>query len=159
DVLWGELELPPDDGDWKALLRSFATSLRSLAHAHPHAYPLLLSHRSWSLAMLGLSAVIVERLQQAGFAQKRAAVVLCTLMSYAMGYALMEVTTLLPGPPDPAAAAKSEFERLTEIMPRLPREAPARMVEVVSVLMDLDAEAPFTFGLDLMLAGLTPGQG
>src|SRR2546425_7400945 len=70
DVLWGEVELPRSETGWEALLRSMATSLRALAHAHPHAYALLCNNHSLSLAMLRLSDAILEQLQRAGFERK-----------------------------------------------------------------------------------------
>src|SRR6266571_7610160 len=98
EVLWGEVELPGSEAGWEELLRSMATSLRALAHAHPHAYALLCNNQSLSLAMLRLSDVTLTYLQQAGFAQKRALEILCTVCSYAMGYAMVELSALSPVP-------------------------------------------------------------
>ncbi len=159
DVLWGEVELPGSETGWEALLRSIATSLRALAHAHPHAYRLLCNNQSLSLAMLRLSDVMLGHLQRAGFAQKRALEVLCTLCSYAMGYAMVELSTLQPGQSEHGASeGPTDIERLTQIMRRLPRETPARLVEVACVLTDCDMDAQFLFGLDLMLASLRSRQ-
>src|SRR5215471_19156115 len=96
DVLWSEVKLPESRVGWEALLRSFATSLRALAHAHPHAYALLCKDQSLSLALLRLCDVALEQLQQAGFEQKRALEILCTVSSYAMGYAMVELSALSP---------------------------------------------------------------
>src|SRR5947209_5534948 len=54
DVLWEEIELPGSEAGWEELLRSIATSLRALGHAHPHAYPLLLNCQILPLAALRL---------------------------------------------------------------------------------------------------------
>jgi len=53
----------------------------------------------------------------------------------------------------------TDIERLTQIMRRLPRETPARLVEVACILTDCDMDAQFLFGLDLMLKSLTSRQG
>src|SRR5713101_10104002 len=66
EVLWGEVELPGSETGWEALLRSMATSLRALAHAHPHAYSLLLNRQILPLAALRLWDVALEQLQQDG---------------------------------------------------------------------------------------------
>ena len=154
DVLWGEVELPGSETGWEALLRSIATSLRALAHAHPHAYRLLCNNQSLSLAMLRLSDVTLGHLQRAGFAQKRALEVLCTVCSYAMGYAMVELSALSPVPSEHGTEELTDIERLTQLMRRLPRETPAHLVEVACVLTDCDMDAQFLFGLDLMLTSL-----
>lgn len=155
DVLWSEVKLPESEAGWEALLRSFATSLRQLSHAHPHAYALLCKNQSLSLALLRLCDVALEQLQQAGFEQKRALEILCTVSSYAMGYAMVELSTLSPVPSERVAEERmSDIGRLTQLMRRLPRETPARLVEVACVLTDCDMDAQFTFGLDLMLTSL-----
>ncbi len=158
DVLWGEVELPGSENGWEALLRSMATSLRALAHAHPHAYRLLCNNQSLSLAMLRLSDVTLTYLQQAGFAQKRASEILCTVCSYAMGYAMVELSALSPVPSEHGTEELTDIERLTQIMRRLPRETPAHLVEVACILTDCDMDAQFLFGLDLMLASLKSRQ-
>jgi len=159
EVLWGEVELPGSETGWEALLRSMATSLRALAHAHPHAYALLLTRQSLSLAMLRLVDATLEQLQRAGFERKRASEVVCTVCSYAMGYAMVELSVLQPGQSEYGASeGPTDIERLTQIMRRLPRETPARLVEVACVLTDCDMDAQFTFGLDLMLTSLKSRQ-
>jgi AcrR family transcriptional regulator len=159
EVLWGEVELPEGDTGVEALLRSFATSLRALAHAHPHAYVLLLNCQSLPLAMLRLLEALLAQLQRAGFERKRASEILCTLSSYAIGYAMVELSTLLPEPSQRGAAGMTDIGRLTQVMRRLPRETPAHLVEVACGFTDCNTDAQFTFGLDLMLTGLTSGQG
>jgi AcrR family transcriptional regulator len=155
DMLWGEVELPASETGWEALLRSIATSLRALGHAHPHAYRLLFYNQSLSLAMLRLFDVILEQLQRAGFEPKRAAEVVCTVSSYAIGYAMVELSALSPVPSERATEERvSDIGRLTQLMRRLPRETPARLVEVACALTDCDMDAQFTFGLDLMLTSL-----
>ncbi len=158
DMLWGEVELPGRETGWEALLRSIATSLRALAHAHPHAYALLCNNQIMPLAMLRLCDVTLEQLQRAGFEQKRALEILCTVSSYAIGYAMVELSTLLPEQPERVAEEMTDIERFTQVMRRLPRETPARLVEVACVLTDCDMDAQFTFGLDLMLTSLKARQ-
>jgi hypothetical protein len=100
----------------------------------------------------------------AGLDQKIAAEIACAILSYALGYALMELSTTLPEsstdlPSDHDAPVLTEIGLIAQILQRLPRETPARMVEVAYALAGLGAEGPFTLGLDLMLAGLAARQG
>jgi AcrR family transcriptional regulator len=159
EVLWGEVELPGSEVGWEELLRSMATSLRALGHAHPHAYPLLLNCQILPLAALRLWDVTLEQLQQTGFERKRAADIICTVSSYAIGYAMVELSALRPVPSESAAQeGMTDIGRLTQVMRRLPRETPAHLVEVASVIMDCDLDAQFTFGLELMLTSLKTRQ-
>ena len=159
EVLWGEIELPESEAGWEALLRSMATSLRALGHTHPHAYPLLLNCQILPLAALRLWDVTLEQLHQDGFERKRAADIICTVSSYAIGYTMVELSALLPERSERVAEEKvSDIGRLTQVMRRLPRETPAHLVEVASVIMDCDLDAQFTFGLDLMLTSLRSRQ-
>ncbi len=160
DVLWSEVVLPESETGWEALLRSFAISLRALAHAHPHAYRLLCNSQSLSLAMLRLSDVILEQLQRAGFKPKRASEVACTVSSYAIGYAMVELSALSPVTTERVTEERmSDIGRVTQLMRRLPRETPAHLVEVACALTDCDMDAQFLFGLDLMLTSLKARQG
>jgi len=155
DMLWEEVKLPRSETGWEALLRSFATSLRALAHAHSHAYRLLCNSQSLSLAMLRLSDVILEQLQRAGFEPKRAQEIACTVSSYAIGYAMVELSMFSPDLSERVSEERmSDIGRLTQLMRRLPRETPARLVEVACILTDCDMDAQFIFGLDLMLTSL-----
>jgi AcrR family transcriptional regulator len=158
DVLWSEVKLPESEVGWEALLRSFATSLRALAHAHPHAFALLCKNQSLSLALLRLCDVALEQLQQAGFEQKRAMEILCTVSSYAMGFAMVELSALSPVLSEQGAPGLTDIGRLTQLMRRLPRETPAHLVEVACVLTGCDMDAQFLFGLDLMLTSLKSRQ-
>jgi AcrR family transcriptional regulator len=158
DVLWSEVKLPESEVGWEALLRSFATSLRALAHAHPHAFALLCKNQSLSLALLRLCDVALEQLQQAGFEQKRAMEILCTVSSYAMGFAMVELSALSPVLSEQGAPGLTDIGRLTQLMRRLPRETPAHLVEVACVLTGCDMDAQFLFGLDLMLPSLKSRQ-
>ncbi|MBI4787314.1 MAG: hypothetical protein HY782_09740 [Chloroflexi bacterium] len=48
----------------------------------------------------------------------------------------------------------TDIGRVTQVMRRLPRETPARLVEVACDLIDCNTDAQFALGLELMLAGL-----
>jgi AcrR family transcriptional regulator len=156
NMLWGEIELPGSETGWEALLRFVANSLYALAHVHPRSYTLLLNRQILPLTMLQLSDTMRERLQREGFEQRRASEVICALFSYAIGYAMVELSTLQPQSPKPHTSAEpmTDIERLTQLMRRLPRETPAHTVEAAYELTNYEADAQFTFGLDLMLTGL-----
>lgn len=164
DALWAEVAVS-DDTRWEAILRSLARSLRSVGHAHPHAYLLLCQGQSLPTSMLGLFQDALARLQQAGFERKRAAEALNAVLSYAMGYATMELAARpLSAPtqstlPTPTSTPVTDFERIAQVMRAIPRETPPQLAEVAYLMcVDCDLDAQFTFGLDLMLMGLRSKQ-
>ncbi len=146
EALWEKVELPSDKANWKQVLRSFAVALRRLALDHPQAYGLLcracLSEPALRSMDLSLAA-----LESAGLDRRRAAEMLRTLFSYAVGYGLLELSATTP-------TGSTELERLVNLTRSVPREAPAHLVEVARLIADCDMDYQFEFGLDLILAGL-----
>ncbi len=146
EALWARVELSSETSDWKQVLRSFADSLRDLAHAHPQAY-VLLCRACLSEPALGTMDISLTALVRAGLDRPRAAEMLRTLFSYAVGYGLLELSAAAP-------TGTTELERLVSVARAVPREAPARLVEVARLIADCDMDFQFQLGLDLILAGL-----
>lgn len=155
EVLWVEVKVPEDKTNWEVLLRSLAHALRGLARAHPHASVLLLQSAPLPTTMLCLFAGALGRLQQAGFERKRAAETLNAVFSYAISYAMMEQAALPLTQPAQSDQPPTDFERITQIMRVLPRDAPPRLAEVAYLMcVDCDLDTQCAFGLDLLLTGL-----
>ena len=146
EALWEQVELAGEKADWKQVLRSFAVSLRGLAHAHPQAYGLLCRACLTQPALRAMD-VSLTALERAGLNRPRAAEMLRTLFSYAVGYGLLELSAATP-------TGSSELERLVSVTRAVPREAPAHLVEVARLITDCDMDYQFELGLDLILAGL-----
>jgi AcrR family transcriptional regulator len=146
ETLWERVDLPAGTADWKKVLRSFATSLRGLALTHPHAYGLLF--RAWlSESALRTMDISLEALGRAGLDRRRAAEMMRTLFSYAVGYGLLELSATAP-------TGATELEQLVSLTRAVPREAPAHLIEVARLMADCDMDFQFQLGLDLILAGL-----
>jgi len=146
EALWEKVELPSESADWKEALRSFALHLRSLAHAHPQAYGLL-CRACLSEPALRTMDVSLAALERAGLDRPRAAEMLRTLFSYAVGYGLLELSAAAP-------TGSTELERLVNLTRAVPPEAPVHLVEVARLIADCDMDYQFQLGLDLILAGL-----
>ena len=146
EALWQEVELAPAKGGWKQVLRSFAVSLRDLARAHPQAY-ILFCRACLTEPALRRMEVSLLALERAGLDRPRAAEMLRTLFSYAVGYALLELSAAAP-------TGSTELERLVNLTRSVPREAPAHLVEVARLIADCDMDDQFQLGLDLILSGL-----
>ena len=62
-----EVELPPDDRDWKEALRASATSVHDVLERHPWAAPVMMSPARVSDARIRWMDAVLGRLRQAGF--------------------------------------------------------------------------------------------
>lgn len=147
DALWDQVEAPRRDSNWKEAFRSLASSLRSLAHAHPHAYGLLFSRGVLPEPALRAFDASLAALERAGLDRQAAAEMLRTLLSYAVGYGMLE----LPGA---SVSGSTELERLVSIARSVPRDAPAKLVEVARLMAECDMDFQFELGLDLIITGL-----
>ena len=147
DALWDQVEAPGRDSDWKEAFRLLATSLRNLAHAHPHAYSLLFSRGVLPEPALRAFDASLGALERAGLDRQAAAEMLRTLLSYAVGYGMLEL-------PAASVSGSTELERLVSIARAVPRDAPANLVEVARLMADCDLDFQFDLGLDLIISGL-----
>jgi hypothetical protein len=73
--------------------------------------------------------------------------VLRTLLSYAVGYGMLELPTA-------SMSGSTELERLVSIARAVPRDAPASLVEVAGLMADCDMDFQFDLGLELIITGL-----
>ena len=155
ELLWEEVERSVEDGDdWKQALRSLATCLRSVAADHPHAFPLLMSTRSFVEPMLRALASGLAVLRAAGFDDDRSARTLNTVVGYACGYAAMEVSLLATGVTTKRGA--DQFDTAVQLAQALPPDTAPELVRVARDCCLCDMDQQFEFGLDALLAGLDP---
>jgi AcrR family transcriptional regulator len=147
ETLWNKLQLPSGDVGWKEALRTLATSLRELAPAHPNAYGLLCGRGILTEPALRALDSTLGTLESAGLDRTRAAEMLRTLVAYAMGYGMLELSTA-------SADNTTPLEQIVRLTRALPPRAPVHLVEVARLLADCDMDYQFILGLDLILAGV-----
>lgn len=147
EAIWSELQLPEGEGSWKEVLRSFARSLRQLAHAHPHAYGLILGRGILPGPALQALDTGLRSLEAAGLNREQAAEMIRTLVAYAAGYALLELSCAPP-------TGVSELEQVVMLTRALPSDAPVHLVEVARLMAACDMDYQFDLGLELILTGL-----
>lgn len=147
ETLWSEVRLPDRTKGWKPTLREFATSVRGLARTHPLAYPLLIGRGILPMPALQAIDTSSSRLEAAGLTRPKAAEMLRTLIAYAAGYALLELSCA------PAQGA-TQLEQIVSLTRALPRDAPTHLIEVARLWSDCDMDFQFELGLDLILSGL-----
>ena len=152
DVVFGEIELPPDDTDWQSALRRRATSARHVLARHPWAVSLMESRTTPGPANLRHREAVAACLRRAGFSVVMATHANWVLDSYVYGFALQEAAL----PFDTA----QELSDLTDdvYLPQLPPDEFPYLNESAAALAaaGYDPAEEFLFGLDLVLGALEP---
>jgi AcrR family transcriptional regulator len=150
DIVFGEIDLPSSDGDWRAAMRRRAISARQVLRRHPWAIGLMESRTSPGPATLQHHDAVLGCLRRGGFSVELTAHAYSLLDSYIYGFALQEAA--LPfGTGEEAAQvaqdisgqfASGQYPYLTEMA----------MTHVVQPGYSYADE--FETGLDLILDGL-----
>ncbi|MDR6906427.1 AcrR family transcriptional regulator [Agromyces sp. 3263] len=152
DIVFAEIELPPEDTDWQSAMRREALSARSVLARHPWAIGLMESRTSPGPANLRHREAVTACLRRAGFSVVTATHANWLLNSYVYGYALQAASL----PFDTA----DELADMTEevYLPQLPPEDFPYLNESAATLAaaGYDPSEEFIFGLDLVLAALEP---
>lgn len=152
--LWHEVPPPPRRPDaWAEPLRDYAHGLRAVVNAHPSAAPLLLTRPVMPRSALEATHTLLSNLQDAGFDELRAARILRSVSSAALGDALAAVTyrTLAQCPAPPESA--SETDAWIAISQALPADTPTELVRTAYAVCACEPDSDFTFVLDLILQG------
>jgi AcrR family transcriptional regulator len=152
DIVFEEIELPPEGTDWQVAMRRRASSARQVLARHPWAISLMESRTSPGPANLRHREAVTACLRKAGFSVVMTTHANWLLDSYVYGFALEESSL----PFDTA----DELTVMTEdvYLPQLPPDQFPYLNESATVLAAagyVPAEE-FDFGLDLILAALEP---
>jgi AcrR family transcriptional regulator len=150
DVVFGEIELPPADTDWRTAMRRRAVSVRSALMRHPWATPLMQSRSRPGPATLRHHDAVIGSLRTAGFPIALVAHAFSALDSYIYGFALQQRSL-------PFETAEETADLAQSIMASFPADEYPHLVEltVQHVLQPgYDYGDEFEFGLDLLLDGL-----
>lgn len=152
DIVFAEIELPPEGIDWQSAMRREAESARQVLARHPWAIGLMESRTSPGPANLRHREAVTACLRRAGFSVVMATHANWLLNSYVYGYALQAASL----PFDTA----DELADMTEgvYLPQLPPAEFPYLNESAAALVaaGYDPAEEFTFGLDLVLAALEP---
>ncbi len=143
EVLLGELEVPPENHGWEERIREGYRAFRRLAHEHPNVFPLLVNRPPDTMDGVWLVEEVLKTLEEAGFGKETALHAFRALSSYTFGYAMAEIRGFALEPDGSRLGAHrlspEEFPRLCELRPQLE---------------NVDHDAEFEFGLDLILSAL-----
>jgi AcrR family transcriptional regulator len=150
DVVFGEIELPPTDTDWRTAMHRRAVSVRSALTRHPWATPLMQSRSRPGPATLRHHDAVIGTLRTAGFPIALVAHAFSALDSYIYGFALQQRSL-------PFETAEETADLAQSIMASFPADEYPHLVEltVQHVLQPgYDYGDEFEFGLNLLLDGL-----
>ena len=155
DVVFEEIEHPPEEADWQSAMRQEAESTRQVLARHQWAIGLMESRTTPGPANLRHREAVTACLRRAGFSVVMATHANWTINSYVYGYALQAASL----PFDTA----DELADMTEdvYLPQLPPDEFPYLNESAAALVaaGYDPSQEFIFGLDLVLAALEPLRG
>jgi AcrR family transcriptional regulator len=150
DLVFGEIELPAADGDWKAAMRRRAVSAREVLGRHPWAINLMESRRSPGPANLRHHDAVLGCLRQAGFPIALTAHAYSILDAYIYGFAVQEASLPFDTPEETAELAEEMMEAFgADAYPHLTELAVQHVLQP-----GYDYGDEYGFGLELILDGL-----
>jgi AcrR family transcriptional regulator len=150
DLVFGEIDLPPDGADWRRAMRQRAISLRDALLRHRWAVGLMESRRNPGPANLRHHDAVIGSLRAGGFDMAMAAHAYSLLDAYIYGFALTKMNLPFDATTDIAEMAGSMLEPfpLGEY-PNL-----ADFITEHAMKPGYDFADEFEYGLDVILDGL-----
>lgn len=150
DIVFDEIELPPDDADWRTAMRQRAVSMRGALIRHPWAIRLMDSRTNPGPATLRQHNAAIGCLRSGGFSIAGAAHAFSVLDSYIYGSTLQELS--LP------FQSSAELEDVGgSILAQMPGDEFPHLTEMIvdrALKPGYAYAEEFDIGLDLILDGL-----
>ena len=150
ESVFAEIEVPPEDTDWKQAIHLRCVSARTVLGRHPWAAPLMESRLSPGPANLGHHNAVVGCLRQAGFSVELAAHAYAVLDSYVYGFAFEEAT--LPGQDDVELGPIAD--QMAGLLDSGPYPYLSELAREYTLRPGYRFGDSFEFGLGLLLDGL-----
>jgi len=147
DLVYGEIELPPRQADWKTAMRQVATSNHEALSRHRWAITLMETRTRPGPANLRHHDSVIRTFREAGFSIAQAIHAFSVLDSYVSGFALQELTLPFDTPGELAEAAES-------ILRQFPADEYPHLAETITEHVTkpgYDYADEFKVGLDVIL--------
>jgi AcrR family transcriptional regulator len=146
-----QIELPADpDADWDTRARTIARAFRDVVRRYPNCMQLAMSRAPMSWVGLRPLEYALEMVHQAGFDGVEAIRVVRAVTSFIIGSIATET------------ARRQAFSALTAGAGVLPGAVPANefphLTDLGPLLLHLDPDADFEYGLDLLLRALAAAR-
>ena len=152
DIVFGEIEPPSTDVDWKTAMRNRAVSTREALRRHRWAIGEMEGRTSHGPANMRLHNAVLGCLRAAGFSLEMTVHAYSVQDAYIYGFALQEQDMSSETSEDFAAEAQRQMRDYEAVLADYPH-----LVEVVGGYVakaGYDYAGEFLFGLDLILDGL-----
>ena len=152
DVVFGEIEPPSLELDWKTAMRRRAVSTRDALNRHRWAVGNMEGRTDHGPANLRLHDAVLGCLRAAGFSIEATVHAYSVQDAYIYGFALQEADMSSETPDDFAAEAQRQMDAYKDVLADYPH-----LVEVVGGYVaqsGYDYATEYLFGLDLILDGL-----
>jgi AcrR family transcriptional regulator len=152
DIVFGEIEPPSPELDWKTAMRRRAVSTREALSRHRWAIGHMEGRTDHGPANLRLHDAALGCLRGAGFSLEMTVHAYSVQDAYIYGFVLQETDMSSETPDDFAAEAQRQMHAYADVLADYPH-----LVEVVGghvAKAGYDYAAEFLFGLDLILDGL-----
>src|SRR5688500_13876757 len=149
DIVFGEIEPPSTDVDWKTAMRKRAISTREALRRHPWAIGLMEGRTNHGPANLRLHDAVLGCLRAAGFSLEMTVHAYAVQDAYIYGFALQEQDMSAESADDFAAEAQRQMREYEAVLAEYPH-----LVEVVGghvAKAGYDYATEFLFGVDLLL--------
>ena len=150
DLVFAEIELPPEGAEWKAAMRGRAGSARATMTRHPWAISLMESRAAPGPATLRHHDAVIGACRRAGFSVAMTAHAFSLIDSYVYGFVLQEVNLPFDETSDLDAVVESMM------LPFSPDDYP-HLVELTTqhiLQPGYSYGDEFEYGLTLILDGL-----
>lgn len=154
DAVFGEIDLPPADTDWKSAMRHRVLSARAALLRHPWAIGLMDSRSRPGPATLRHHDAVIGALRTAGFSVAMTAHAVSLIDSYLYGFVLQELSLPFSGPVERDEVAGA-------ILHDMPADTYPHLAELATqhvLTLGYDYADEFAFGLALVLDALHPNQ-
>ena len=152
DVVFGEIEPPSLELEWKTAMRRRAVSTREALRRHRWAVGVMEGRTDHGLASLRLHDAVLGCLRAAGFSLEMTVHAYSVQDAYIYGFALQQSDMTPETAEDFAAVAAQQMVDYQAVLGDYPNLVEVVGGHVAKVGYDYDTE--FLFGLDLILDGL-----
>jgi AcrR family transcriptional regulator len=150
DLVYGEIELPSGEADWKTAMGHVATSLHEALSRHRWAITLMETRTRPGPANLQHHDSVLRTFREAGFSIKQATHAFSVLDSYISGFALQQLTL-------PFDTSEELAEAAENILAQFPAHEYPHLAETITqhvTKSGYDYANEFKVGLDLILDGI-----
>jgi AcrR family transcriptional regulator len=145
DTLLAECDLPEPTGDWQSRVRALCHAFRRLGHRHPGAFMVYAMFNEWVPSERRLHEALYAALQAGGFSPEVMVRGARLLIGYTENFAWEEITNWI--------APFSSEDRVKLIESLATGDYPLTTA-LVDRIADIDPDAEFAFGLDVVIRGL-----